>query len=1051
MAEPGRAPDDAEQPGRDDLEVASLEPPEIGDQEDAEALMSANERERQRMMEEMEASGEPMDYAEAFKKSPKFQLVAAVLEEGMKRNITGGHFEFENWPTTEPQALVASFFEENIFPRGVPGRDAFLDGLKLGPPKPEDPGENAKIQREKFGKSHAALQEIVKTLREHFKVRTTAEADIDALQKQHPLGDTIGDGLRTFGKNWQRSSGTEKLMMVGAVGIALAVLYKYKDSKVVKDITLQDLAMGAGAFLGVNYLFGKMSKDGRTPVQRMDLFRGVSELKDDNVLKAFAEEHGMGKDEEKLRAFVRLQHMDVKKLFELYEEASVSTNSVKEIDPKKLGLMNNEIDPKAAYEIMEALVKATAVNEFLILQKKECDAKGMPFEEPKDAVRAAEKGNFLDPGTAKKLFKKKYITGELANTEQTLFSAVINEYHTRNWQAIIARGKAETLPHRAYETGKKGVEGAYTLAKPYALATGRFISGTAQDAYEFGRDRIAKPFGAWAVAKFNKYRPYVENPVREKLAVLQERDLALVLPADFEFKITRANISEGSQAMILGLPGIPCDFRTNRDGKDVAIIKEIEFALEQGIAGNAPQAARLKNEIGTKVAELVTSKNISQLAGKTPAWDATEKKWKIAGVAVAGDTLLNLPAGTSDVALEIQPDGTTVKFFEGKQEITDFNMLAEFHRHAAVEKAIRDEARRAGIEKYFGNLQVVVDEPIRSDATHGAKIEGSIGDLEFTAVMRGSPRSVTQGLQFLDASGATVDIEKLLVQQTNGGEKFLDRLGAQVLSDGNFQSRFFKLEHLMENTSEGAWNRLADAFKTTHFWIIPGNIDGAINGKVLQRQWAYMLDYKRAEMIDGFKWEMQDQPLEKLPNVYTQTISDKLLALETLARDIESESDEQKAEKFPLFLERLETANYSNGDYIALFREFQGIIKDPRFKYEGVESFSDVAIGKYGAADSALEIYQRLLRVWHYHTADYSRLDPTPGNRSPQMTIDAHAKDGIRVLVTEKIREKLEAMQASDGKITLDELPAAENERDMQAWVDPSWTPGTTKRFWSVL
>ena len=78
--------------------------------------------------------------------------------------------------------------------------------------------------------------------------------------------------------------------------------------------------------------FGKSFADGKPCSKELIGEKDIEELKDDNVMKAFAIKNGMDEDQEKLRTMYKVLNVDVKRLYELYRDAklnSVSTGKKK--------------------------------------------------------------------------------------------------------------------------------------------------------------------------------------------------------------------------------------------------------------------------------------------------------------------------------------------------------------------------------------------------------------------------------------------------------------------------------------------------------------------------------------------------------------------------------------------------------------------------------------------------------------------------------------------------------------------------------------------------
>lgn len=1013
-------------------------------------LSEETREEKQRLREEIDRTGSAKEYAETFRKSPDFAACAANLETGMQLEDQDTFFNFEKWLVIDPPVL-ADFFEQFGFMPHGKGRNAFLEGLRL----PPDTAQHQESQK--------ALREIVKILREHFEVKRKAREDLKKHAEEGPAGETIDTGVKTLMQNYRRSSGLEKAMILGAIGIGLVLLGRLGKKKFFgcENTKWSDVMWWIAAGFGINFLSGKISKDGKTLVQRLDVGLEIDQLSDENKLKDYAEKHGMKDDQEKLRTFVRLQTIDIKKLFSLYEEAGGPASSAKEIDPRKLGFFKGEIDGKSAYDIIDSLVKETSVNENIHRHKEAALLRG----ETPQVITGDDLLLWESPGVAMETFKEKYVYGELGELNQTLLDVIINECGTTVMRKKCPAKQDEARLYRQIAAGT--VAAAGTLGRGAWEATKGAAEWTwdlGKTGYRIVRDNVAIPFGTWTAAQWNRYAPRVRRGIseaigwRERVCSSQEAKINKVLPAGFAIDVT-----ENSRATVCGYPGIPFEIATRKDGKEVIIFKlggkSVEFIVDDGMGGNAARAADLERLVRTQVEALVKARGEPALAGKTPAWDAREKKWKIEKVSAAGDALLGIAGGATTLTFEINPDGRSLKFFDAEKEITNFAQLDIIHRDSVIQEAVWGADSRA--EKYLRDLEVHVAE-VKTDAVYGARIAGWLGGLAFHAVLKGPGKKISDGLQFFD--GRSVGgAEKLAITETNGGHDFLEAQAAKILIDSTYQNAFSSLETLIDNASEGVLARLDALVKKTAMWIIPTSLDvpAGINGRILQRQWKFMLDYKKMETLEFFKQDLRAPrtAVGSIDAVYKTRIVEAIKHLENLSREIQScTGDEEVAGRFQEFLSGqgsgaakapgLEYLNYTNSDYRMLFGEYQRMITNRKYNYPGLESLTDVSISigshSWGAADEAFEIYQVLMRVWSYHTRRFATEDAMSGD--PKNEIHPDNQRAIRNGIIAQVRRHLEnATSAGGGTIHLKDLPPHATDADLDAWVDPSWKPGMAR------
>ena len=418
---------------------------------------------------------------------------------------------------------IAAFIEDGIAIDIFPGRrsEEFLEGLKL------DPEKSTPEQVEKWKKSNQVLGEMTKILKEHFEAKKSFKADTAEQAENKPFGmKTIGEGVKTLMKNFKREDAMGKTAILGAVGVAIYLLHRYKDSRCLpfwKEATLSKTLLWLGAGVGINYLSGKVSPDGKTLLQRIDWGKDIEELKDDNVMKAFAIKNGMDEDQEKLRTMYKVLNVDVKRLYELYRDAklnSVSTGK-KEIDPKQLGFYKGEVDGKSLYEIIENLVQFTAINEQTRRREEDAKERNIKYVKPSVAETAEWKAN------ADAAFEEKYFNGPLGNHKQTLFDVIVNEYRTTNYQEIIAGWKAQEPERRGYKGIKEGSKWAYGKAVDYGSAVGEWTVDKGGKLWKVANEKVFTPAGSWAAERYKEYDLYGFKALflKNRLASLQENDI----------------------------------------------------------------------------------------------------------------------------------------------------------------------------------------------------------------------------------------------------------------------------------------------------------------------------------------------------------------------------------------------------------------------------------------------------------------------------------------------------------------------------------------------
>lgn len=932
--------------------------------------------------ETVDQSGEAKDYPDEFEKSPEFVVVTSMLEVTKKANAPFS--DYETWLAKDPQELkelvqILSQPRVNIFPHGK-GRNAFLLGFSADPESKDPPT---------LDESKKALTRIVVTLRNYFNNKKTAVDDIKGQKEKNIVGDIPTLGLTTLKKSWDNADKTEKLAIGVCIALGVKYLYDNWDKEGFIPFTktkLKDLVYGFGALWGINYMSGKVSPDGQTLLQRTGLFDNVSNLKDENMLKTYAKGHGMGENQEALRTLVNMQFTDVKKLYKLYKKHRVDgSNKIDDKELINLGLKKGDVDGGHAYTIMKTIVEETSVHEHehrLVEEWRLTSPEaGMHYIESDNI----DKAKWKEPGIAEKEFERKYISGSgrLAQMNQRVIDVIINEYHTTNWQQRAAIEAANSFPNQAIYLGG--------ILKDTALEWGgigkNYVFKKMGEAYDGVEAHILNPLTDYTARYYRKTKEYFKEILAEHEAVILQEKLQRVLPADMPIEPLKAGT-----AFVMGYPV------EYKDGK----LGGVAFDLEKGIPENKKSADELRTKITAHVQKLLDT----HVKGKTPTWNPTLEQWEVS-LDANGNKHLNLPRGSVTVSLEISDDGKTLTFNTNGKKIINLKDLDTVREQGEIQKQIWDTY------PYLEGLKV--DSTIKADGT----IEGKIAGLSFN----GTSTLNARGLPTIDINPTTITIDK-----SNGGEKFLEEKALQLMGDPKFLNPIIKLLFVMQTASEGAVARFNTLFPQTKLWFIPTDVDpkGALNGKILNNEWEYMVKYKQVEMLDNFRAALAGKTLDQVEVEY-----DNLIAvakdMKQLALDIEAETnDEQKAKNFPTYLEKLETVNYT-GDYKVLYGEYKKMISNPKFNYAGFESLSDVP----GAAGESFKIYEVLQRVWSYATRYYRNTGVTDGS------LEANK---IRNFINTVENILLQARQKGNGTIRLSNLPP----HDTEAQIKKDWVLGDT-------
>lgn len=979
-------------------------------------------REIQKLAEDQ---GEAREYAEELKKSKDLPSIVALLNEGIEENGPDSAFNYKTWTTLNP-SVVVDIFNYDFFPKGVRGLTKFKEGLLA---VPTDSNGNATPE---YKASKDALQTIVNTLTNYKIKKDVSEAEAT---KEKPLfGHTLDDVKTNLVTNWKGATGQEKLFIGGAIVILAYLGYKMKDKKLIGDLSFSDAAKWIGGAYLINYLSGKVSADGKTLINRLDVDLKMDEMENGNPVKAFLIEGSA--DEVKTQTVQKVLHHDVKQLFELYDEASSPEKKIHEISPQLLGLKEGEISGKALYEVIEQLVKTTSMNQARIERDEEAKRRGVP-----PSSIPINKEYWLNENRARDVFRAKYITtGPFSRTHQDLFSAIYNEYGTKNVAAICQKWEKEKVVNKAMEATGNVLKWTYKNAKDYAIVGGAYVVDVAGKAWDFTRDDVLKPVGRWFERKYNKYSPPVKEWIREKAAKYQEDDLKKVVPDDLDLFVKEPN-----KARIMGVPNIPVDVRErDTDGKDVAIINGREFVLEDGITGsaNAVLLTALKHELTTQVATLVTANTLNNpfTAGKPLAWDGVKKSWFVKNIDIPANPILNVPDGVDDLAVRIDDNGTTLHYSLRGKEIKDLGDIETEYSKALIKEQLlaNSPALKPYIEKLPFDVNVIVP-----DGSYGFKAEVTLGGMTMDVVGTGPGASISNGIKVLDGTlGTPVDLKDIDIPLNSQGDELRAALTATMLHDPYLEGPILMLQSQMEHTSESLASHLGE-LGNERFWILPIDARGAINGKIIDQQWKYTLQFKLYETLEMFEESLKGKTgapkkFSEIETSYQDYIEDTHTELNKLSTYIASLPDNTRANEFKDLLSGdgkgaapgsthhgvptgLEKLNYDNKQYRTHFNDFKKMIQDPRYNYRGFETLD---VSAFGANDEAYETYATLMKVWSHHTRRSARV---PG------TLDPKDERWMRFVV-KNVKAHLENA-TSQGAISRSTLPKAESEEDIEKWM----------------
>lgn len=959
-------------------------------------------------------SGDAYAYINTFQTSPKLDAIYSEIRIGLDSGGPDGLYNFINWPSKPAQA--AQLFEKidgYVFMPGGPGRPAFVEGLYANPDS---------VQHQD---SIKVLRQIVAQLRTRFELENSAKMDL-AKQANTPLhGHTIDGYLNNFKNSWNRSSGGQKLMLAGALGAVawFAISNKDKTLPGAEKITYSDVALWGAAALGINQLWGATSHNGKTPLNEFGVGTdiGVEDLKDP-FIKMYAIQEKMDEDKTKLRALTTSMNFDVKELYTLYKDASVITNTKKEIPTRRLGFAEGQINGEALYNIIDSLVRKTAENRIRLEYMAE---QGITDRKDIDEGEVQRRLNIKlsHPDEVMVYFEDKYMHGPVGASKQTLIQAIVNEHYDprKNYEKEAQAYDAKTLPNRL----KAGLKSAYdTTAVWVEKDAYPWVYTKGEKFYGIMRDDVVGPVGGYFKAKYNHYIPAASEWIKEKEAFFVEGKVEKLVDPKLKVSVDTFNILPLNQnrgtATVMGIPGF--EILEQRDEQDIEwiIIDGVKFDPRKDIKANAKASAELEKKAQAQALRAYgeAAQGKAFLEHKTVKWNAAEGAWKVEGVTFPPyqNGVITFPTQPADVKMYFDTENKP-QFKVNGRELKDLDDVARNNFESMIENTIV----REGLYSPLKGLKVVV-KGVEVDSRHGYKVKVTIGGLE--AVM--APRNganITDHFAFLDEQGNPGDLENLKITEDKGGREFLKAKSEQILTSQEFLEPFFNLEAIIENTSDTVLDRIKDT---------------SVSGPIKHTKWRYLLDLKKAETLELYQHMLRNKTvadMEGPDGAHVQTITIARTQLETLYGQLKNVTGDDRKERFNEYLKKLETVNYDNPDYIELFNEYKAMINN--FDLEGSESWENAILD----VKDRYEIYQALLWVWSVNTRAYRLRDADPNNTDTRHSLTEVSKTNIRVQVIEAVKAKLQSVaQKGDGTVTFENLPPSASVGQAKAWItaDPN-------------
>lgn len=966
---------------------------------DVSQAMQYNITQRVEMTEAQNEDGPASAYFDKFKSSPKLMLIHTRMREGRDREGPNGLNDFTLWTTPTKRIEAAMLFDDQygalFMPRGA-GRKAFVAGLRA--PQGTD----------MYNESDIVLRKIIANLQARVDVENRGKAALEKQATTPVEGHTLNGFINNFKNTFNRASTTESWLLAGAIGAVVYYGWSKKDSTLpfAEKMTYGEAALMAAMFGGINILSGAFSKDGKTLMNRFGtgVDAGVPDI-EDPFMRNYAYEMGMDKNNNKLKAFTTCMNLDMRHLFGLYREATDLNSTKRSIDITRLGLAPGIIDGEELYKIIDEVVSKTAENQIKTQYMLE---RGMTNESQIDWNELHTIIGERKLNTADKIgyFEDKYNSESVAQTNQSLFQVVINENFNpeTKYEKLVAVHDEKTGINRVIDgvkyAGLASAEWIEKTAAPYVMEkSGKF--------YSYMNEEVLTPAGEFIEREYKTYAPKISGFVKEKLSALAQGKVERVLDPKLHGDVTSYAPNTGIGVItVKGVPGFALSVKTDENNKEVITIGEgdeaVAFDGSKDVNGNKKNSEKI-DAIATQKIHEAYKKAVTEnskadfLANKDLEWNATKGIWTVKNVEAPVYSEGGVAYDNQPVECVIKPDASGNATFEiNGKPLNDIENLAKNNLEAIIQNAIKADS----------TFEEIADLPVQlvSVESHGTsyKVNITIAGLKASIVPRdyaGAPNNkINLAFAFLDETGTPqLGLTALKLTKENGADAFLKSKAEQIITSRKFNEPFIILEHLANRTDESLWERAKD---------------GSITGPIKERKWKTLLDHKKVEALEMYKYLLANGSAADMEDVYRKTVQKTLNDVSRIESSMSQVSDTDRKENFESYLQDLEKAGYSNEGYIQMFKEYKAMIS--QFNSEEASWDSPLLALK----SDRYRVYQQLLLIWSVNTRDYLLEDPEthdPANLSQK------TKLSIKTNIINVIEKKLKAC-ATDGNLTADNM-----------------------------
>lgn len=925
---------------------------------------------------------ELVSYVSYLEDSRNMGLITGIIDDA-RENIV-------NWPTTDTER-AAEFIREN-FPGEEAGRNAFADALLS--PSQEETSQQGTMRAPLNHYAWTILNVLVSKIIE--RKRTHSETSQQRRDLQGNMGDvaeTVKTGARNLLDRFKQAPPMEKALMIAAAGVILKLLWDQRDKTIGKDgPKWKTLAMLAAAGIGLNYLSGKVSTDGKTLLNRLDMGTSIEQLEEDDMYKMFALYLGPEGAESATRSVMErfeldgerdvenlfaLGSLDMRRIHRVWQETDIHARQELSIpnliaigipprEAEKYIDKRNPPGSKGMYSAIKKLYWFVGMNYYHELADDPNFDPARGNDNIASAFSRAGQDDYIALGIIAMQYKYLKPDDPTRTYQEIMIDALIE-------REMDAAGEIEEnmlvwssgrLPREAID----GIRRGYREMRNITENAGRGILNFGRNAFHTSEEWLAIGLAHAGVEYSTKTKK-----TRETLTTL--------LGANFPFEIRESEMRNRGK---IWMYGVPLEYHARTRGND-HIIRIHGVVLRTGMSPSEVDNAKrnLVQKAKDKLFQLLSQSRIPGASGIQPdqlVWNEATQRFFI-NRHVAADQRFGIQEKDIHMAVRVRKDNGQVELFVDRSRITDVSNLDESYRMSRVSEAIYDAFPALTQKLTGGNM----DPPVAIEITKAEtkpdgtiEIEGNIGGVQFSHRLSAN--------QNVDAPTMRGLLSGLNIQPT-----LINAYLRHVAEDPDFHRPFDDIYDRFRQVSEGGfWSRVGSVWDTRFLGFIPTNFRGAQIGPIRETQLLHTLMHKKAETLYFMGLRMQGRTLGNFDQTVRSEMEKILTNAKSKARAVYTTAeqkyqnagrgeagDQQLVLHYDQFYTDILNIGYQNPDYQTKVQAFIQSIHDTHYRY----------IPDLEGVGSAHQVFTRLLAIYINDTRQFNR--PNSLNPAEQAQMDA--------------------------------------------------------------